>query len=194
MSQARARLREAVTRNKEQKLTALLHHVTVDVLRAGFLSLMRSAAPGVDDLTWDRYAEDLEANLVDLHARVHAGMYRALPSRCRYVSKADGGQRPLSIAALEDKIVQADAGLPETFRQATEERRGRYRGDLRGGAARRPWVSWWSRAKPPKLRRSSFGRAISWSDGGLRSSTPFVVISPSTESPLRKGRPRSASS
>ena len=107
MSQARARLREAVTRNKDQKLTALLHHVNVDVLRAGFLSLKRSAAPGVDELTWDRYAEDLETNLVDLHARVHAGAYRALPSRRRYIPKADGRQRPLGIAALEDKIVQA---------------------------------------------------------------------------------------
>jgi RNA-directed DNA polymerase len=107
VSQARARLREAVTRNKDQKLTALLHHVNVDVLRAGFLSLKRSAAPGVDELTWDRYAEDLETNLVDLHARVHAGTYRALPSRRRYIPKADGRQRPLGIAALEDKIVQA---------------------------------------------------------------------------------------
>ena len=107
VSQAQARLREAVTRNKEQKLTALLHHVNVDVLRAGFLSLKRSAAPGVDELTWDRYAENLEVTLVDLHARVHAGTYRALPSRRRYIPKADGRQRPLGIAALEDKIVQA---------------------------------------------------------------------------------------
>ena len=107
VSQARARLRDAVTRNKDQKLTALLHHVNVDVLRAGFLSLTRRAAPGVDDLTWDCFAEDLEANLVDLHARVHAGTYRALPSRRRYIPKADGRQRPLGIAALEDKIVQA---------------------------------------------------------------------------------------
>jgi RNA-directed DNA polymerase len=107
VSQAQARLREAVTRNKEQKLTALLHHVNVDVLRAGFLSLKRSAAPGVDELTWDRYAENLEVNLVGLHARVHAGAYRALPSRRRYIPKPDGRQRPLGIAALEDKIVQA---------------------------------------------------------------------------------------
>ena len=107
VSQAQARLREAVTRNKEQKLTALLHHVNVDVLRAGFLGLKRTAAPGVDELTWERYAENLEANLVDLHARVHSGAYRALPSRRRYIPKADGRQRPLGIAALEDKIVQA---------------------------------------------------------------------------------------
>src|SRR3954468_9250523 len=107
VSQARARIRGAVTRNRKEKLTALLHHVDVDVLRAGFLSLRRAAAPGVDGMTWERYAEDLEANLADLHARVHAGAYRALPSRRRYIPKADGRQRPLGIAALEDKIVQA---------------------------------------------------------------------------------------
>src|SRR3954452_16760881 len=107
VSQARARIRGAITRNRKEKLTALLHHVDVDVLRAGFLSLRRAAAPGVDGMTWERYAEDLEANLADLHARVHAGAYRALPSRRRYIPKADGRQRPLGIAALEDKIVQA---------------------------------------------------------------------------------------
>src|SRR3954449_8864404 len=107
VSQARARIRGAVTRNRKEKLTALLHHVDVDVLRAGFLSLRRAAAPGVDGMTWERYAEDLEANLADLHARVHAGAYRALPSRRRYIPEADGRQRPLGIAALEDKIVQA---------------------------------------------------------------------------------------
>jgi RNA-directed DNA polymerase len=106
VSQARARIRGAVTRNRKEKLTALLHHVDVDVLRAGFLSLRRAAAPGVDGMTWERYAEDLEANLADLHARVHAGAYRALPSRRRYIPKADGRQRPLGIAALEDKILQ----------------------------------------------------------------------------------------
>src|SRR5918911_214643 len=107
VSQARARIRGAVTRNRKEKLTALLHHVGVDVLRAGFLSLRRAAAPGVDGMTWERYAEDLEANLADLHARVHAGAYRALPSRRRYIPKADGRQRPLGVAALEDKVVQA---------------------------------------------------------------------------------------
>jgi RNA-directed DNA polymerase len=107
VSHAQARIREAVTRNRTEPLTALLHHVNVDVLRAGFFSLKKKAAPGIDGLTWTRYAEDLEANLQDLHARVHRGAYRALASRRRYIPKADGRQRPLGIAALEDKIVQA---------------------------------------------------------------------------------------
>lgn len=107
VSRAQARIRGAVTRNRTEPLTALLHHVSLDVLRAGFFSLKKTAAPGIDGLTWARYAEGLESNLRDLHARVHRGAYRALASRRRYIPKADGRQRPLGIAALEDKIVQA---------------------------------------------------------------------------------------
>src|SRR6516225_9481970 len=107
VSQAQDRIRGAVTRNKKEKLTALLHHITVDVLRRVFFKLKKRAAPGVDGVTWEDYAADLDRNLTDLHARVHSGAYRALPSRRRYIPKADGRQRPLGIAALEDKIVQA---------------------------------------------------------------------------------------
>ena len=107
VSRAQARIRGAVTRNKQAKLTALLHHLSVDVLRASFLDLKKLAAPGVDERTWADYAEGVEANLTDLHRRVHTGAYRALPSRRTYIPKADGRQRPLGIASLEDKIVQA---------------------------------------------------------------------------------------
>src|SRR5580698_125582 len=107
VSQAQARIREAVTRNRQDKLTALLHHINIDVLRASFFGLKRTAAPGVDEMTWIEYAEHLEANLRDLHSRVHTGAYRALPSRRKYIPKADGRQRPLGIAAIEDKIIQA---------------------------------------------------------------------------------------
>jgi RNA-directed DNA polymerase len=107
VSQAQARIREAVTRNRQDKLTALLHHINMDVLRASFFGLKKTAAPGVDEMTWIEYAEHLEENLVDLHARVHTGAYRALPSLRKYIPKADGRQRPLGIAAMEDKIVQA---------------------------------------------------------------------------------------
>src|SRR3954453_4362250 len=104
---AQARIRGAVSRNRKEKLTALLHHVSIEVLEWAFFSLKKRAAPGVDGRTWDQYATDLEANLADLHARVHAGTYRALPSRRKYIPKAEGRQRPLGIAAIEDKIVQA---------------------------------------------------------------------------------------
>lgn len=107
VSQAQARIREAVNRNRKEKLTTLLHHVSIDCLRAAFLALKKRAAAGVDQVTWDRYAENLEENLRGLHGRVQAGAYRALPSRRVYIPKADGKQRPLGIAAMEDKIVQA---------------------------------------------------------------------------------------
>ena len=80
VSQAQARIREAVTRNRQDKLTALLHHINIDVLRASFFGLKKTAAPGVDEMTWIEYAEHLEENLLDLHARVHTGAYRALPA------------------------------------------------------------------------------------------------------------------
>jgi RNA-directed DNA polymerase len=100
------RVRQAARQRKKEKFTALLHHVDVDLLRESFFALKRKAAPGVDGLTWLAYAADLDRNLTDLRARVHRGAYRALPSRRTYIPKADGKQRPLAVAALEDKIVQ----------------------------------------------------------------------------------------
>jgi retron-type reverse transcriptase len=83
-----------------------MHHVTVDLLWQAYHWLKRSAAPGVDGVTWYDYGENLEAKLIDLHRRVHRGSYHPLPSRRKYIAKPDGRQRPLGIAALEDKIVQ----------------------------------------------------------------------------------------
>src|SRR3981081_3564080 len=100
------RVRERARTEKKERFTALLHHVDVDLLRVAFSWLKRDAAPGVDGLTWREYEQDLEANLVELHARVHRGAYRALPSRRKFIPKGDGRTRPLGIAALEDKIVQ----------------------------------------------------------------------------------------
>ena len=99
-------VRQAAKARKKQRFTALYHHLTVDLMKEAYSWLKRGAAPGVDGLTWKEYEQDLEGNVVDLHARVHRGAYRALPSRRKYIAKADGRQRPLGIAALEDKIVQ----------------------------------------------------------------------------------------
>jgi hypothetical protein len=88
------------------KFTALLHHLTVDLLRESFYALKRKAAPGVDGVTWQEYETGLEDRLVDLHGRVHRGAYRAQPSRRKYLEKPDGRLRPLGIAAMEDKTVQ----------------------------------------------------------------------------------------
>jgi RNA-directed DNA polymerase len=106
VSQALDRVRQAARHRKKERFTTLFHHISPDLLREAFLALRRDAAPGVDGLTWQDYEADLERNLRDLHDRVHRGAYRALPSRRRYIPKPDGRQRPLAIAALEDKIVQ----------------------------------------------------------------------------------------
>jgi group II intron reverse transcriptase/maturase len=100
------RVRQLARKDKDAQFTALLHHVTVDRLRAAYRAISSSAAPGVDGVTWRDYGRDLEGNLVDLHSRVHRGAYRARPSRRVYIPKADGRLRPLGVAALEDKIVQ----------------------------------------------------------------------------------------
>jgi RNA-directed DNA polymerase len=106
VSQALDRIRQVARQRKKERFTALFHHISVDLLRTAFFALKRDAAAGVDGLKWQDYEADLERNLEDLHARVQRGAYRALPSRRQYIQKPDGRQRPLAIAALEDKIVQ----------------------------------------------------------------------------------------
>ena len=80
--------------------------MTGTLLRDSFYLLKREAAPGMDRVTWREYEQGLEGRIADLHGRVHRGSYRAQPSRRVYIPKLDGRQRPLGIAALEDKIVQ----------------------------------------------------------------------------------------
>src|SRR5215471_607482 len=106
VSQGLAGVRKAARERKEMRFTALLHHLTVGLLRDSFYALKRKAAPGVDGVTWQEYETGLEGRLADLHSRVHRGAYRAQPSRRVFIPKSDGRQRPLGIAALEDKIVQ----------------------------------------------------------------------------------------
>ena len=106
VSQALGRVRQAARVRKKERFTALLHHISIDLLRLSFYALKRSAAPGVDGVRWKDYEAALESNLRGLHDRVHRGAYRALPSRRKYIPKPDGRQRPLGIAALEDKILQ----------------------------------------------------------------------------------------
>ena len=106
VSQALERIRQVAKERKKERFTALFHHISIDLLDEAFFELKQDAAAGVDDLTWQDYQANLERNLEDLHERVQRGAYRALPSRRTYLPKPDGRQRPLAIAALEDKIVQ----------------------------------------------------------------------------------------
>ena len=100
------RVREAARRNRRLRFTALLHHITPELLVDSFYSLQKNAAAGVDGVTWREYEKILPQRVIELHRMIHAGAYRATPSRRVYIPKADGRQRPLGIASIEDKIVQ----------------------------------------------------------------------------------------
>jgi RNA-directed DNA polymerase len=106
VSQALERVRLAARRGKQARFTALLHHISPEMLRMAFYAIKRDAAPGVDGMTWETYEQGLDQRIEDLHAKVHAGAYRAQPSRRSYIPKEGGSERPLAVAALEDKIVQ----------------------------------------------------------------------------------------
>lgn len=100
------RIRKAASKDKSLRFTSLMHHITIDLLRSSYKSLKRDAAPGIDDVTWQQYGEDVEDRLTNLHERVQSGRYRAMPSKRIWIPKADGRQRPVGMAVLEDKIVQ----------------------------------------------------------------------------------------
>jgi RNA-directed DNA polymerase len=106
MSQGLDGVRKVARERKQERFTALLRHLNADLLRDSFYALQRRASPGVDGVTWREYETGLADRLVGLHSRVHRGAYRAKPSRRVFIPKADGRQRLLGIAALEDKIVQ----------------------------------------------------------------------------------------
>jgi len=106
VSHALGRIRQVARDRKTEKFTTLLHHISLELLAQAFGDLKQNAAAGIDGLTCEAYEANHEANLADLHARVHRGAYRATPARRVYIPKPDGRQRPLAIAALEDKIVQ----------------------------------------------------------------------------------------
>ena len=94
-SSALDRVRRVASKDRDARFTALLHHVSVERLRAAYRALSPRAAAGVDEVTWQDYGKDLEENLRGLHARVHSGAYRAKPSRRVYIAKAGGRLRSL---------------------------------------------------------------------------------------------------
>jgi group II intron reverse transcriptase/maturase len=146
------RVRHSAQQDKEARFTALLHHVDVDRLRAAYRALNPRAATGTDGVTWAAYGQDLEANLRDLHGRVHRGSYRAKPTRRVYIPKSDGRRRPLGIAALEDKIVQ---------RAVVEVLNGIYETDFLGFSyGFRPGRS--AHDALDALAAGIYGRKVSW--------------------------------
>jgi retron-type reverse transcriptase len=106
LSSGLKRVREAARRDPPERFTTLLHHINVELLREAYHKLNPKAAPGVDEVTWAEYGQGLEERLADLPVRVHRCGYRVQPSRRIYLLREDGRQRPIGIAAMEDKIVQ----------------------------------------------------------------------------------------
>src|SRR3954462_1639300 len=132
VSQALDRIRKVAKERKKEKFTALFHHLSLDLLEQAFFDLKNNAAPGVDGVTWSDYEADLERNLEDLFSRLHRGAYRAMPSRRVYIPKPDGRQRPLAVAALEDKLVQrATAAILNAIYEETSS--GSRTGSVLGG-------------------------------------------------------------
>src|SRR5271166_1268563 len=144
------RVRKTARERKKEKFTALLHHIDVAALEQAFFDLKRTAAPGVDGVTWETYETELGRRLEDLHSRVHRGTYRALPSRRVFIPKPDGRQRPLAVAALEDKIVQRatatvlNALLTRRISSASATDSGR------GAARMTRWTRWWWGSRPER--------------------------------------------
>src|SRR5947209_6502807 len=113
------RVREVAKKDKTTRFTNLLHHITPALLEEAYRGLKRDAAAGIDGTTWKDYGEHLASNLADLHGRVHRGAYRAKAGRRTYIEKADGSERALAIATIEDKIVQS--AVSETLNAIYEE-------------------------------------------------------------------------
>jgi len=147
VSQALERIRQAARLRKEERFTALLHHISDDLLREAFYELKKEVAPGVDGLTWKGYEAELERKLEDLHARVQRGAYRAQPSRRVFIPKPDGRERPIAVSALEDKIVQRAAAALLNALLTRKISSGSPTGSGLDGAPMMRWMRWWSGSK-----------------------------------------------
>jgi RNA-directed DNA polymerase len=100
VSQGLDGVRQVAKKSKQERFTALLHHMSVGLLRDSFHALQRKAAPGGDGVTWQEYETGLEGRLAELQSRVHRGAYQAQPSRRVYIPKAEGRQRPLGAVRI----------------------------------------------------------------------------------------------
>src|SRR4030088_199659 len=67
VSQGLGGVRRTAQARKQERFTALLHHLTIDLLRESYYALKRRAAPGIDGVSWQQYGQGLEERLVDLH-------------------------------------------------------------------------------------------------------------------------------
>ena len=101
-----SRLTELAKEDSGRKFFSIAHLITPEKMYAAFLSLRKDASAGVDGVTYEEYEKDAARNIRELHQRLKDGKYRAQPLRRVYIPKENGKQRPISIPALEDKLVQ----------------------------------------------------------------------------------------
>ena len=138
----------------------MLHHVDVATLERAFKRQRRAVSPGVDRVSVDTYEQDLENNLRRLHDGVHSGQYWPKPVLRSYIPKADGGQRPLGIPTLEDKIVQG--AVAEVLRTIYEVDFLGFSHGFRPG--RSPQSCSWRRRRP----KDCYGRPVRSSSASSR--------------------------
>ena len=181
-----AAVRRAARQSKTVRFTALLHHITTDLLKQSYLALTRDAAPGTDGVTWQAYGENLEEKLKDLHERVHRGSYRARPARRTYIPKADGSKRPQSHrTALLSHQPLGSAEVTHPFHPLRGERfvvlkvrrisgvetLSLRHSDLGSFAMPREWTDW----APPGASAVSAGKSLMIDAFGLLSLTQLVT-------------------
>jgi group II intron reverse transcriptase/maturase len=106
MSPKLDRIAELARNDPKRQFFSIAHLVTPEALEAAFGSLRREASAGVDGVRYQEYEMDAERNIRQLHQRLKDGTYQAQPLRRVYIPKENGKKRPISIPALEDKIVQ----------------------------------------------------------------------------------------
>ena len=106
MSTELDRISELAKEDPQRQFYSIAHMITFGALYAAFRGLRKKASAGVDGVTYEEYERDVAGNIQTLHERLKNGKYQAQPLRRVYIPKENGKQRPISIPALEDKIVQ----------------------------------------------------------------------------------------
>jgi RNA-directed DNA polymerase len=101
-----SRIAELAKEDPKRQFYSIAHLITVGALHEAFRSLRKDASAGIDGVTYGQYETNAEENIRQLHQRLKEGKYRAQPLRRVYIPKEDGKQRPISVPALEDKVVQ----------------------------------------------------------------------------------------
>src|SRR5215472_15042558 len=101
-----SRIAELAKEDPKRQFYAIAHLITIRAMHEAFRSLRKNASAGIDGVTYEQYETNVEENIRQLHQRLREGRYRAQPLRRVYIPKEDRKQRPISIPALEDKVVQ----------------------------------------------------------------------------------------